>query len=104
MNPRRMSASRETTDDAPAEIRRIGTADLNWALSEGWQDFRAKRGDLIFIGLLYPLICLVAIVVTFNDPLLPLFFPLVAGLSIAGPASCCRQRTTCRIPGLRTST
>ena len=26
-------------------------------------------------------------VVTFNDPLLPLFFPLVAGLSIAGPAA-----------------
>ena len=80
------NATAPAADDAPAEIRRIGTADLNWALSEGWQDFRAKRGDLIFIGLLYPLICLVAIVVTFNDPLLPLFFPLVAGLSIAGPA------------------
>lgn len=68
------------------EIRRIGTADLRWALAEGWKDFREKRGDLLFIGLLYPLICLVAVVVTFNDPLLPLFFPLVAGLSIAGPA------------------
>ena len=69
------------------DIRRIGTADLNWALAEGWKDFRAKRGDLLFIGLLYPLICLVAVVVTLNDPLLPLFFPLVAGLSIAGPAA-----------------
>lgn len=39
------------------------------------------------IGLLYPVICLIAAVVTFNDPLLPLFFPLVAGLSIAGPAA-----------------
>lgn len=68
------------------DIRRIGTADLNWALAEGWKDFQAKRGDLLFIGLLYPLICLIAVVVTFNDPLLPLFFPLVAGLSIAGPA------------------
>lgn len=67
-------------------IRRIGARDLDWALAEGWKDFRAKRGDLLFIGLLYPLICLIAAVVTFNDPLLPLFFPLVAGLSIAGPA------------------
>lgn len=68
------------------DIRRIGSDDLRWALAEGWKDFRAKRGDLLFIGLLYPVICLVAAVMTFNDPLLPLFFPLVAGLSIAGPA------------------
>ncbi|TXC71191.1 DUF2189 domain-containing protein [Sphingomonas ginsenosidivorax] len=69
------------------EIRRIGTSDLSWALAEGWKDFLEKRGDLIVIGLLYPIICLVAAVVTFNDPLLPLFFPLVAGLSILGPAA-----------------
>lgn len=67
-------------------IRRISTSDLDWALREGWKDFREKRGDLLFIGILYPVICLVAVVVTFNDPLLPLLFPLVAGLSIAGPA------------------
>ena len=72
--------------DAP-EVRRIGVADLNWALAEGWKDFREKRGDLIVIGLLYPIICLIAVVVTYNNPLLPLFFPLVAGLSIAGPAA-----------------
>lgn len=68
------------------QIRHIGSSELNWALREGWKDFRDKRGDLIFIGLLYPIVCLVAAVVTFNDPLMPLFFPLVAGLSIAGPA------------------
>lgn len=68
------------------DVRRIGTADLRWALAEGWRDFREKRGDLIFAGLLYPVICIVTVVVTFNDPLLPLFFPLIAGVSIAGPA------------------
>ncbi|TPG52867.1 DUF2189 domain-containing protein [Sphingomonas glacialis] len=68
------------------EIRRIGTADLTWALSEGWKDFTEKRGDLIFLGLLYPVICFVAVALAFNAPLLPLLFPLVAGLSIAGPA------------------
>ena len=68
------------------EIRRIETADLTWALAEGWKDFTEKRGDLIFLGLLYPVICFVAVALAFNAPLLPLLFPLVAGLSIAGPA------------------
>ena len=68
------------------DIRRIDTSDLNWALAEGWKDFTAKRGDLIFLGLLYPIVCGVAVALAFNAPLLPLFFPLVAGLSIAGPA------------------
>lgn len=83
-----------TIDDAaspPAsaglpEVRSIGAADLNWALAEGWKDFREKRGDLIVIGLIYPIVCLAAAIVTLNNPLLPLFFPLVAGLTIAGPA------------------
>ena len=84
-------ATLQDTASLPAtdipEIRTITVADLNWALAEGWKDFLAKRGDLIVIGLLYPIICLVAAVVTFNDPLLPLFVPLVAGLSILGPAA-----------------
>ncbi|WP_010184150.1 DUF2189 domain-containing protein [Sphingomonas sp. PAMC 26605] len=79
-----------TATPAPAadlpEIRRIGPADLSWALAEGWKDFTEKRGDLIFLGLLYPVICFVAVALAFNAPLLPLLFPLVAGLSIAGPA------------------
>jgi uncharacterized membrane protein len=68
------------------EIRRIATSDLRWALREGWKDFTEKRGDLIFLGLLYPVICFVAVALAYNEPLLPLLFPLVAGLSIAGPA------------------
>lgn len=75
-----------TSELALPEVRRIGSADLSWALAEGWRDFKDKRGDLILAGLLYPVICVVAVVFTFNDPLLPLLFPLVAGVSIAGPA------------------
>lgn len=71
---------------AGPEIRKITVTDLNWALAEGWRDFRDKRGDLILAGFLYPAICIIAVVFTFNDPLLPLLFPLVAGVSIAGPA------------------
>jgi uncharacterized membrane protein len=68
------------------EIHRIGIEDLNWALAQGWRDFGDKRGDLIFAGLIYPVVCLAAVLTTVNDPLLPLLFPLVAGISIAGPA------------------
>jgi uncharacterized membrane protein len=68
------------------EIRRIGEADLNWALAEGWKDFKAKRGDVIVLALIYPIVGLVAAAIAFNARLLPMFFPLVAGLSILGPA------------------
>ena len=66
--------------------RRIGQRDLNWALSEGWSDFRQKRGDLILLALIYPLVSYVVVIVSFNERLLPMVFPLVAGLSILGPA------------------
>ncbi len=70
----------------PLPVRQITESDLRWALSEGWSDFREKRGDLIFAGVLYPVIGLTAAVLARNDQVLPLFFPLVAGLSILGPA------------------
>ncbi len=71
--------------DGPG-VRRIGEADLSWALSEGWKDFRDKRGDILVLALLYPLVGALAMVAAFNDRVLPLFFPLVAGISILGPA------------------
>ena len=67
-------------------LRHISEQDLRWALAEGWSDFKAKRGDLIFVAVIYPVVGLFAAVVAVNGALLPLFFPLVAGLSILGPA------------------
>jgi uncharacterized membrane protein len=72
--------------DDLAAIRQIHVDDLRWALAQGWRDWTHRRSDLVFAGLFYPLICLVAIYVTLDQPLLPLLFPLVAGVSIAGPA------------------
>lgn len=65
-------------------VRTIAASDLNAALTEGWQDFRAKRGDILLAGLLYPLIGLGAAAVT-QGAGLPLLFPLLAGLSLLGP-------------------
>ncbi len=72
---------------APPAVRHIDSSDLDWALAEGWKDFRARRGDILVLALLYPVIGFVAAAMTIDDRLLPLFFPLVAGVSILGPAA-----------------
>jgi uncharacterized membrane protein len=66
-------------------VRRITAADLTASLREGWSDFMAMRGDLIFIGLLYPVIGLVAAAVSLGGSLIPLFFPIAAGIGLLGP-------------------
>ncbi len=71
---------------APA-VRRISESDLDWALAQGWKDFREKRGDILILALLYPLLGFLAAAVAFDDTFLPMFFPLIAGVSILGPAA-----------------
>ncbi|WP_198369325.1 DUF2189 domain-containing protein [Roseomonas rosulenta] len=72
---------------APAvpELRRIGVADLRDALSRGLDDFLAAPTQLFFLGLLYPVIGFVAARAAWGGPLLPLLYPLLAGLSLMGP-------------------
>ena len=69
----------------PAQVRTIGSADVDWALREGWADFKEKRGDLVLLPLIYPLVGVLASAFAFNAQLFPLVFPMVAGLSILGP-------------------
>ena len=83
-------ATRNPTASVPAnaaeiQVRRIDNQDLRIALRQGLDDFKAMRGDLIFVGLLYPLIGLAAAVMTTSVPLLPFFFPVVAGVGLLGP-------------------
>ena len=47
----------------------------------------SMRGDLIFVGLLYPLIGLVVATAILGGPLLPLLFPIVAGIGLLGPVA-----------------
>jgi uncharacterized membrane protein len=68
-----------------APVRRISSADLSAALRDGWRDFLAMRGDLIFIGLIYPVVGLIAAVVSLGGSLIPLFFPIAAGIGFLGP-------------------
>lgn len=67
-------------------VRRIHPGELDWALAEGWKDFREKRGDVVMLALIYPAAGMLAAAMTLNTRLLPLFFPIAAGVSILGPA------------------
>jgi len=69
------------------EVRSIGTADLTDALREGWADFMDRRGDLIFAGVIYPVVGFVAAIVALQGPVLHLLFPLAAGIALLGPAA-----------------
>ena len=76
-------ASTQPISDIP--FRKVSSADLKWALREGMNDFLSMRGDLLFVGLLYPIIGFVAASITLGGALLPLFFPIAAGIGLLGP-------------------
>jgi uncharacterized membrane protein len=66
-------------------VRRIGLNDLKIALIQGLDDYRAKRGELLYLGLIYPVVGLAVFMIAFRADLLPLAFPLAAGISLMGP-------------------
>jgi len=86
------SASTTTTpkagsDAAAFPVRRVTTADLRASLRDGYQDFLEHRGDLIFIGLIYPLIGLVAGAAALGGTLSHYFFPIAFGVALLGPVA-----------------
>ena len=81
-----MSASRSTRTK-PIPVRTITDEDLRFSLRQGWEDFGDLRGDLFFAGLIYTLIGLAAVVMTTSKPLIPYFFPVVAGVALLGPVA-----------------
>lgn len=83
-----LSAQKELlgSHDEPV-VRRISMPDLRDALARGWADFMATPTQLIFLGIIYPLIGFIAARAAAGGPLLPLFYPLVAGVSLMGPVA-----------------
>ena len=79
-----MSASRPARS-RPIPVRTITDDDLRFALKQGYADFGDLRGDLIFAGLIYTVIGLAAVVMTTSRPLVPFFYPVVAGVALLGP-------------------
>ena len=68
-------------------VRKISAEDLRWSLKQGLGDFQEMRGDLVFAGLIYTFIGIAAAVMTTNGPLMPFFFPVVAGVGLLGPVA-----------------
>src|SRR3546814_1992791 len=81
-------------------IRTIGIRDLQIALRQGWEDFMDRRGDLVFVGFIYPIVGFLAVAIALNWTLLPIFFPLVAGLTLLGPAVARSEEHTSELQSL----
>ena len=81
-----MSALRSTRS-RPIPVRKITDEDLRFSLRQGYEDFGDLRGDLFFAGLIYTIIGLAAVVMTTSAPLMPFFFPVVAGVALLGPVA-----------------
>jgi uncharacterized membrane protein len=72
---------------APPAVRRISVRDLKDVLKKGLDDTGAYRTDVFFLCLVYPVIGLVLIGLTFHQQLLPLVFPIAAGFALVGPVA-----------------
>jgi len=85
-----MAASTTANTNAPAPaipVRHIAAADLDASLRDGLRDFGVHRGDLLFVGLLYPAIGFIAGAAALGNALLPYFFPVAAGVALLGPVA-----------------
>lgn len=72
--------------EAPS-VRRIGFRDLKDALAKGLDDTGAYRTDVFFLCLVYPVMGLLLIMLTFGHGLLQLLFPIAAGFALIGPVA-----------------
>lgn len=75
-----------TNSISQIRVRKIGMQDLRIALAQGWQDFLSKRGDLLFIGVIYPAGVLLGVTYAYRISIIPLVFPLLSGSILLGPA------------------
>ena len=74
------------TDNAAApQIRKIGLADLKYALTRGLDDFLAMPSHAVFLCLIYPIIGIALARMAMGNNVLPLLFPIAAGFALVGP-------------------
>lgn len=66
-------------------VRKIGLADLRYALAAGIDDFKHMPSHIVFISLIYPLVGIVLCRILMGADTLSLLFPLAAGFALIGP-------------------
>lgn len=80
-----VAASSFAVPSSAVKLRRIGVEDLHWSLRQGLKDFLALRGDILFAGVIYPAVALIAAAFALNADMIPLIFPMAAAFSLLGP-------------------
>jgi uncharacterized membrane protein len=70
---------------AQPSVRRITPSDLTDALAKGLDDFMAMPTFSVFLVVIYPIVGLVLLRLSFGYDMLPLVFPLMAGFALLGP-------------------
>ena len=75
----------EDTALAYPAVRTIGIMDLKEALIRGFDDFKARPSHVFFLGIIYPLVAFMSARFAFGMEVVPLLFPLIAGLTLVGP-------------------
>jgi uncharacterized membrane protein len=73
------------TTTATPVVRRIAPADLWDALKRGADDFAAMPSHAVFLCVIYPIIGIILVAMTFGYAALPLAFPIAAGFALIGP-------------------
>jgi uncharacterized membrane protein len=66
-------------------VRKIGLADLRDALRKGINDFAAMPTHSMFLIVIYPIVGIILLRLSFGYDVLPVVFPLVAGYALLGP-------------------
>jgi uncharacterized membrane protein len=84
---RSVRGSEESRDAPLPAVCRIRAADIRDVLVRGLDDFGAYRTDVIFICLIYPVVGIMLVWLTFGYEMLPLLFPLAAGFALVGPVA-----------------
>ena len=84
---RSLEGSQASQEASLPAVCRIKAADLRDALVRGLDDFGAYRTDVIFLCLVYPLVGIALVWLTFGNEFLPLLFPLASGFALVGPVA-----------------
>lgn len=63
----------------------IGLADLRDAVAKGIEDFNAVPSHAVFLGIIYAALGLILFRLSFGYDVLPLVYPMLAGLILLGP-------------------
>ena len=67
------------------EIRSLTIGDLKDAIRLGYDDFRARPSHMLILGLVYPIGAAIVAGVALGQNVLPMAFPIIAGMVLLGP-------------------